>query len=470
MDHSIDINELTRSTNSTVENQNSVNMKPWAEKLTTRLEDECKSWTPPDNPLPNAMPEQNASIFKLRCNEEVEELYKVSAIGIGPYNHHKSGLLFSDTEKRDTVMLAARVFRINFKTFFNEISPKINHVRACYAEGSFELDDEALSEMLFFDGCFIICAIMALSRGPLFGTTWKKWMDREEEPIINACKSLVRKLNQKAQEVMADLLMLENQIPFFVIHILWEHCFREMIFDDFLFKDVALACFDDLYPRRSRSKVTSKFSDCLHLLDLFHWSRTPINRFKERATYSQPGLNISTVMELQASSVIFKKSALDCSLDINFSQRFFRTKGVIFIPEINLYAYSRHIFQNLIAFEQAYRLRGYGFTAYMDCMAQLVQTEKDVSLLRSSGIIASTPVTDREVVNFFRTIRAGVQEEEMPPDLYELYEQVKDHIEHRPRFPNKWITISVFSVSIFALSFMQALYSILGYYGPTNGH
>ncbi|KAF3331419.1 hypothetical protein FCM35_KLT02825 [Carex littledalei] len=469
MDHSIEINEMTRSMNSTVQNRkNSVNREPWAEKLTTRLEDECKSWTPP-NPLPNAMPKQNASIFKLRYNQDDEELYKVCAVGIGPYNHHKSGLLFSDTEKRDTVMLSTRVYRIDFKTFFSEISPKINEVRACYAEGSFELDDEALCEMMFFDGCFIICAIMVLSRGLLF-STWNKRMDREEEPLINACKSLVRKLNQKAREVMADLLMLENQIPFFVMHILWEHCFLDITFDGVLFKDVALACFDDLYPRRSRSRVTSQSSDFLHLLDLFHWSRSPIDRFREIATYSQPGLYISTVMELQASSVIFKKSASDCFLDIIFSERFFRTKGVIFIPEINLYAYSRRIFQNLIAFEQAYGLRGYGFTAYVECMAQLVQTEKDVSLLRSSGIIASTPVTDIEVVDFFRTLRAGAQVEEMPPDLYELYEQVKDHVEHRPRFPNKWITISMFSVSILALTFLQALYSIIGYYAPTNGH
>lgn len=149
--------------------------------LTTRLEKECNRWTPP-NPSLNMTPKQNASIFKLCDNEIVEELHKVRVVAIGPYRRHQGNqnLLFSEAEKRIIVMLAAKVFHLNFRRFFSEISPKINDIQACYAEGSFDLDDEALSEMMLFDSCFIICAIIALTPGPLFGSTQMQKLDREE--------------------------------------------------------------------------------------------------------------------------------------------------------------------------------------------------------------------------------------------------------------------------------------------------
>ncbi|KAF3341930.1 hypothetical protein FCM35_KLT00568 [Carex littledalei] len=464
MDHCVDIAETKESTNSTVENQNSD--KKWVAALITQFEEDCNSSTLL-NPSPNAGPTQQPSIFKLSKEGVDEELYKDRIVSLGPYKHnidYERSFYAKKKKKRDVVILGAKAFRLDYSKFFNWISEKINEVRAYYEEGSFKLGDKEFADMLLIDGYFIMTVLMSLSQGP-YPKLWKEKIDKEEEAIQNVCNSFIITSNQEARELMGDLLMLENQIPFFVVDYFWVNCFEFMYIEGNSLKDIALSCFDDFYPRGSKSRDTSQFSDCLHLLDLFHWSRMPIDRFQKKTNYTEPNLYISTATELQASSVIFEKKKSDCSLDISFSQRYFRTRGVISIPEIHLYGYNRRIIQNLVSFEQAYRLRGFGFTTYVECMTQLVQTEKDVSILRSSGIIASTPVTDREVIDFYRTIRAGVGVEEMSPDLYELYMQVKNHIEEkRLRCPNIWVSISVCSVFILVLTFLQSFYSMLAYH------
>ncbi|XP_078153145.1 UPF0481 protein At3g47200-like [Carex rostrata] len=474
MDHSIAIPELelTVSMNSTVKNQTTVNMAPWAARLTTRVEDESTNWNFP-NPSHNEVPNQKASIFK-RSNNGDEDLYKDRAILLGPYNinHYKSeqiqGLMYPESEKRDAAMVGAKVGVLNFTKFICWLSTRINEVRACYAD-PFEMDDEKFAEVLLIDAFCIICMITTLSQGPEYPKLHKQQMeDFNQQTITNICNHHIMKTNKEARKIMADVLMLENQIPFSVVNYLWENCYQIDIWQGISFKDVALSCFGDFYPRGVESRDTNTFN-CLHLLDLFHWSCMPIDRFRDRATYIQPILYIPNATELQTSSVIFEKRESDCFLDINFCKRNLKTRGVISIPKIHLYGYSRSIIQNLVAFEQGYELRGYGFTAYVDCMAQLVQTEKDVSILRSSGIIASSTMTDREVIDFYKTIRDGVQVDKIPPDdLYKLYEQVKNHIENRPRFPNIWIPISVASVSILVLTFIQTFYSMLGYYTPRH--
>lgn len=42
-------------------------------------------------------------------------------------------------------------------------------------------------------------------------------------------------------------------------------------------------------------------------------------------------------------------------------------------------------------------------------------------ILRSNGIIASTSMADRDVIHFFKTIRARVQVDEMPLDLSQAF-------------------------------------------------
>jgi Plant protein of unknown function len=153
-----------------------------------------------------------------------------------------------------------------------------------------------------------------------------------------------------------DLILLENQLPFFVVHILWD-IISETVFDHISFKDVALSYFDIFYPKRIRSRVTSEF-DCQHLLDLLYWSRIHTNNFKERTNYSHPSLlYFYSDRDSSFLSNARKERTSKCFIDIQFRE-FSEKKIVISIPEIHLYACNCRIFQNLIAFVQAYRVMG----------------------------------------------------------------------------------------------------------------
>nr|CAD1824419.1 unnamed protein product [Ananas comosus var. bracteatus] len=283
-------------------------------------------------------------------------------------------------------------------------------------------------------------------------------------------------------EIAPDLLILSNQIPFFAI----EELFTELKSEKPL-HEYALQFFETIHPRSARHCMDEnsppKF---LHLLDLFHWSRVPRNKYIELTSSSPQQLDsidgaqrtpnalgcrecaiifgkekpqqpdsinwarhTPKAMELRESATMFEKKTSGSSLDIAFRRRWFkRCIGVLDIPELHIRDYSSFIFHNLIAFEMQPSGRSRCTMAFSAFMRNLLQTEEDVKLLRRSGILASSSLTDSKLVYLFECLSKLTENHQMPSDLCAICHQVQSYHNHPVSrfcgsvnlqyFPNHW--------------------------------
>nr|CAD1824408.1 unnamed protein product [Ananas comosus var. bracteatus] len=203
------------------------------------------------------------------------------------------------------------------------------------------------------------------------------------------------------EKIMLDLLILDNQIPFFVI----EELFMELHLKKLLY-EYALEFFKTIHPRSTQ--VPENKDNELRLDDVF-WE------------YYMP-----TAMKLRKSAtVLFEKNISGTALDITFrKRRLITTVGVINIPHLHIHEYSSRIFHNLIAFEMQRPSSDRRTMAFSVIMQNLLQSEEDVKLLRRRGILANTCMTDYKIVNFFKSLRLLIKNDDMPIDVYAFCRQV----------------------------------------------
>nr|CAD1824414.1 unnamed protein product [Ananas comosus var. bracteatus] len=361
---------------------------------------------------------------------------------------------------------------------------------ACYSFAdlceSFDVeDDKGFAEVLLLDSYFILFMLTSSESVLMSREIRSRLMLIEsdhsstENPPSPLVMPRVNELVLHRDNIMLDLLILDNQIPFFVVEELFEELKLEKPLHDY-----ALEFFGTIHPRPNRDRhrgqnIPPKF---FHLLDLFHWSRVPENKYEVvSSSHCQPdgvywARYTPTAMELRKSATVLEKKSSGSSLDIAFRRgRIISVIGVLNIPNLHIRDYSSFVFHNLIAFEMQSQSRGRCTMAFSAFMRNLLQSEEDVKLLRRRGILANTSMTDGELVDFFKRLSRLIENYQMPSDLYAVYYQVLSHHNRRMSrfcgsiilqyFPNPLVTLSVFAaVVLFVLTLLQTIYTILSYY------
>ncbi|KAG1366950.1 UPF0481 protein [Cocos nucifera] len=309
--------------------------------------------------------------------------------------------------------------------------------------------------MLLLDGCFIFMAFKAM-RGFKFDLEWP------------------------SDQIMLDLLMLENQIPFFVLLQIYDGIGGEQGFRDFTeeslgtFIPYALYCLDQTNMRKDRDPQNLP-EPVLHLLHLFHLSLHHA-RFESTNIARQWMIDftfrlrtvVPSVAELQdRSAVKFVGISSGSILDITFNN------GVMKIPFLELNDGIKTVLHNLIAFEQCYRQIEPRVTTYAEFMNCLINKERDVSLLERRGILVNRLPTREDAASFFSKLspRANIRLIYLKSliDNVNAYHNKKRHkwyadLKHK-YFYNPWVTISVVTAAVLLiLTMIQTCYTALSYY------
>nr|CAD1831510.1 unnamed protein product [Ananas comosus var. bracteatus] len=461
----------------------------------------------------------NRTIFKREHKADDREPLVPRAVSIGPYHHNcKNPLKFRDDYKLKITRFMVRYCSLDKEKYLKEMEKKEKDVRSCYDKDLPEWESEEFRTMLLLDSSFTLFVMDAFSKREFAGFG-----------LYVEYIALLLEVREHLEKIKLDFLTVDNQIPFSAIKILLG-CFPQ---DSRIRKEsveeLALRFFDDLQPmknkeqglvkkrnkeqdlekKRNEEQVTSwgvaQFHHLLplsdlwprrnelqemsrgasdqfhHLLHLFHWSRIPKEGYEmdyeDRRSKNVSEQYIPSATELQKSATKFKKKHSGSSLDVTFNRGPTFVSGVINIPILQLYNYSKPIFRNLIAFEATPASSVLCFTAYMACMSCMLQREDDVKLLRDRGIVASTNYKDADILKFFEELNKEIEGVEMPETLRKLYTDVMDH--HNSRIskwwgdfmlqycPNFWVGLSlVAAILIFTLSFLQAFSGMLSYYRP----
>ncbi|GMI76828.1 hypothetical protein like AT3G50120 [Hibiscus trionum] len=317
--------------------------------------------------IPSILFRHNQSSFLPNC------------FSIGPMHHGKNHLVAAEKIKLKYLKaLLGRVVTSGHGTMSEEskeieeqkvLSDLVNAVNsiekqasACYAGHDFaaELGDEFVRTLLL-DGVFVV----ELFRKDVEG------VKEHDDPIFS--------MSCMMQFLHHDLILLENQIPWFVLEILFEKtrlpCETKSLIE------LALSFFANTFTSHPPLIQPSRFKDqnIKHILDLLRLSLVlPSQEIKKNTAAGwQP---IRSVTRLKEAGVKFKKGAAESVLDIKF------TNGCLEIPSLLIQETTETIFRNLIAYEQCWTHCPPIFTCYAKLLDNLIDTNNDMEILCKSEI------------------------------------------------------------------------------------
>ncbi|XP_048130754.1 UPF0481 protein At3g47200-like [Rhodamnia argentea] len=326
------------------------------------------------------------SIFRVRhvLREANEKAYEPEILAVGPYHHGRDRCKFMEEQKMRCVQgLLERRNEESVHRYMPILRAMEQRARDCYAE-TIRLSPNEFLAMMLIDGCFIVEFLRKYGmNGP-----------HMEAGLIQILPSLRR-----------DLMLLENQLPLFVLNELYdmtkgpnEHC--ELI-------DIAIWYVSGQPVDLNRNAtLRDMLRDSKHLLHLVHTCCTfglPNAPRIEGSTTHMEVSSMLSAMELREAGVMLRAAHGRHLMDIKFKN------GILEIPVFTVEDFTESKFRNLIAYEQHRQCGDISYvTDYMSFMDCLINSSKDVKLLRRQGIIRNCLGDDVVVAQIFNEIGHGV--------------------------------------------------------------
>ncbi|KAE8658764.1 Aldehyde dehydrogenase 22A1 [Hibiscus syriacus] len=279
--------------------------------------------------------------------------------------------------------------------------------RLCYeCHEKIEVSTDRFDKIMLADAGFLI---------ELFLKYVVKGLKRRGDYVFNTSGLLY--------DLRCDMMLLENQIPYFILQQMFEivpvpdHCKLSLT-------ELAFRFFRDMIPGDHRLHLTKFGQEGNHLLDLIRHCFLPtIPRIKVKDEEVR-GLPYKAD-KLKAAGVKLKKASTEDLLDIKF------VKGVLEIPPVEVHQYTETLLQNLIAFKQSKSGTTKHISSYVLFMKTLLEDEKGVKLIKRKQILTNYDVSENKQVGtlFHRLWEEMKVMENVNDEFYYdgLCEQVKEY-------------------------------------------
>ncbi|XP_058214473.1 UPF0481 protein At3g47200-like [Rhododendron vialii] len=322
---------------------------------------------------------------------------------------------------KDLALAEQRKFTV-LQNCLAEMKTLIDDAKKCYAE-EVTLDEE----MLLVDGCFILEFLYRYHSSEL--------QPQERDPICG--NSLI------VTKVVTDLILLENQIPFFVLEKLFQLTVEKIPHHNWSITDYVKNSYDGwLSPIRksdnsSSAKTWCSPSECVlgvigctaaaeeeevvqsgkiddrcrtakyyHILHNLHDSYLPHDHQTKNET--------SRLIEMpSASELVYAgvKFVPDAGNDL-FKFKFIEPKGQFWwfrrvrfvIPPLVIYDSTESLLRNLIALEQFCPGVPHHVSSYATVMDMLVNTDKDVQVLEKAGVLTNWLGATEDATDLFNKL------------------------------------------------------------------
>ncbi|XP_038988793.1 UPF0481 protein At3g47200-like [Phoenix dactylifera] len=463
---------------------------------------------------PTDHPEEPCAIFEVpnHIQQLENEAYKPIIVCLGPFRRKIPGSYITKYHKRRCVRLLLLRHRSQERArqllsgCLLELKKHDEKVRSCYSQEFSKLNAQDMAMIMLLDGCFIIYLMLKMCprKESRRRQRRRRGLQRREGMIETREGEVVLNIEEDEQlegptvaglftihVVIYDLLKLENQIPFFIIRLLFDHlktCEDGQI--DLV--DLALQLFKGIHPEKSKSFEKKSPEEYHHLLHLFYSSRIPSEKPAESTSAPREDAPkwIPSATELLRAGVKFrKKEQADSFLNIQFQRRKMKLtpwlclqnlclklrSGRMEIPQLQIYGYTGPLFQNLIAFEQCYFDTEMYFTIYALFMDCIIDQAEDVRLLQLKGILEHKLSSPQDVADLFNQLGSRLhyvrEKNYLAKQIKEVnsFYEVKCHKRlvtlRRDYLGNPWAKISVFAAALLLfLTIEQAVFSALSYF------
>nr|GMD42104.1 UPF0481 protein At3g47200-like [Ipomoea batatas] len=408
-----------------------------------------------------------ACLFKVheRLRKPNPEAYTPLTISIGPYHHGKPELRKMERLKvLYTHSLLNRAGGVGVEECWKKLKDLEGKARSYYGDDILKVRGDEFVKMLLLDGCFIVEFVIRQS-GLLM------MQKRIFDPIFMQIQGTVC-------NILRDMLLLENQLPFFVLQAIYDMIsnpgnpeFSEMVKIAFRNKIPKMNIISLLNTQiHQQQKTCSSNSSCCF------WKQPQQIIDDDEAALL---CSIRTASELQEAGVRFKKVPKISNTSSNQTISLFDIKfnhGVLEIPSFALYHPTETFFRNLIAYEQhSPDVHPMYFTDYAKFMDDLINTEKDVNLLRLKDVFINGLGDDKEVTRLFNDLCKGVTYysgdgfyyKDLCKELNRHCKKLRNVLMARLRhdyFHTPWAGISTFAaILLLSLTIAQTVLAALDY-------
>ncbi|XVF22803.1 hypothetical protein REPUB_Repub12eG0202300 [Reevesia pubescens] len=378
-----------------------------------------------------------------------DQAYTPQLISIGPLHHDDPNLAQMERQKRRYYnKFGERTSKKTLEGFKCFIKQHLKRICWCYdVELVFQTEPNASKfiEMILYDAVFIIELFL-------------RNFDKEVNDFL-FCRGWL------SLELQTDLILLENQLPFFVLEYLYNLAFASRS-DKPSF--LHLAC---LYFELGEAQ-TFEGKEIKHLTDLIRCHVVKARPCSDDTDFDSVEIidNMYSATMLREAGVKFK-AVKDSWLNVKFE------KGVLQIPCLYVKYETETIFRNLIAFEQCHSPENAYFCSYIQLLDFLVDTEEDVDLPEKKGIIINGMGSNAAVADMINNLMVGVAELALSYDpilknLNQHYDSSWNRTKATLRhvyFNNLWrgtATVAAFIVVLLTLT--QTILAILDRAMPTK--
>ncbi|KAL9349445.1 hypothetical protein Peur_056700 [Populus x canadensis] len=392
------------------------------------------------------------SIFKVpsRLRHVKERAFEPEILSIGPYHRGKDNLkMMEEHKKRYLQELLQRRQESSVRRYVTAMIGVEAEALKFYDQFVSLCQDEFV-EMLLLDGCFLVELIRKYNIPGVRG---------EDDPVFEVSWIL--------SSIKTDTMLLENQLPFFVLRELFTKMY-EVQNEDFF--GMALNFCKQIFRGLGNHRIFSE-NVCKHLLDmLYHAGYQPPD--STESPKDNDWYFIRNAKELKEAGIKFKKREGSGRLfDVVFLEN-----GTIEIPCLRIYDTTESLFRNLVAYEQCSQRKHLYVTDYITLMDCLINSQEDVQILRHSGIIENGLGDDGMVCSLFNTLGINVILSHRRYFYYnKVFDGVKEHCNRKRNvwlaklkhdyFNSPWALLSFLAaVALLLFTLVQTVFTVMSYF------
>ncbi|MQL93859.1 hypothetical protein Taro_026511 [Colocasia esculenta] len=445
----------------------------------------------PAGPIPPRSPADGPCIWRVppAIRDHESEAYEPRLVSIGPFHRGKQCLLPMEQVK------ISYLRDLLGRSHDNRLDQYVRAVRLCEQRAReqysqpFDFNRDEFVEMMVIDGCFVIEYFIK-----------RAFKQTAETTLLSGNRWGFAHLRR-------DLMLLENQVPFFVLVKLFELSripFTGSRKEPLDLVELSLRFLDVKLPMEEQPPA----HQVLHLLHLYHLCLDP-RRVEEERSYSF-GRLLLYPLETAASfaSLIFfgllylvlirkwpfvtpKKDSsvprtINCAAELVEAGIQFKKKGsykdkvssflklsfvdgTLEIPFLKVEESTSSKLRNLIALEQCCPHVGDYCTSYAIFVDNVINTESDIAILRSSDIIESKLGSDAEVADMFNKLCKGTHikyDGHANASLFKAVKEYSDFAHHRWRaaLVHKYFSTPLTAVTLVAVCVLLLLSATQTYF------
>ncbi|XP_013636352.1 PREDICTED: UPF0481 protein At3g47200-like [Brassica oleracea var. oleracea] len=395
-----------------------------------------------------------------RLREVNPEPYTPQLVLIGPLHHsvksqalkalylgdditYTKSMAYLDMEEHKKTYLAEFAARIEGETTIDELRRMIKEeeetIRASYQESTAWIQSPEFVEMVLHDSVFIIEFILRFS-----GV-----VDKNGDPLLAGLSLGIT--------VYYDLILLENQLPFFILEKLFNPIVTR-IWPHLTFRDLIIIFFGF----QGKIRRSSKFK---HFTDLIRCVRVEtLPNLDVWKSKSKPIKHMYNADKLDSGGVKFKAVGDELSLCVSFKN------GCLKIPCLTVDDSLEMKLRNIMALEQCHYPNNARVCSYALFLDYLIDTDKDVDLLLEKGILKSwirQPAKVAQMVNKLVTgiVDTGSYYHDIAGEVNEYYRNLVNRskaILKRVYFGNPWTgTATIAATFLLVMTLIQTWASIV---------